>query len=67
MRSDVRTAHRERVARGARLAAHIAVVGTASVLMIAGIGLCMSIVLMPFGLVVGLTGMLLLSWGVSEA
>ncbi len=35
----------------------------APVLMIAGLGMTMSVVLLPFGLVFGLSGVLLLVWG----
>ena len=47
------------------LVAHTAAVVVAPVLMIAGLGLCMSIVLMPFGLTIGLAGTLMLFWGLT--
>ncbi len=42
---------------------HLGAVVAAPVLMIAGLGMTMSVVLLPFGLVFGLSGVLLLVWG----
>ncbi len=42
---------------------HLGAVVAAPVLVIAGLGMTMSVVLLPFGLVFGLSGVLLLVWG----
>ena len=42
---------------------HLSAVVAAPVLIIAGLGMTMSVVLLPFGLVFGLSGVLLLVWG----
>ena len=42
---------------------HLGAVVSAPILMIAGLGMTMSVVLLPFGLVFGLPGVLLLVWG----
>ena len=63
MLEDERDLHEGLLSRGTLLAGHVAAVGTAPVLMFIGLEMCMSIVLMPIGVLVGLAGLLLFCWG----
>ena len=52
-----------RVVRAGAIVLHAAAITTAAVLMVASLGMSMSVVLLPFGLFVGVSGLLLMVWG----
>jgi hypothetical protein len=61
--SEQESAGRE-LARGAgRLAVHVAAIVAGLVLMIVGLGMGVSLVLLPFGIPVGLAGLFVFLWG----
>ncbi len=54
------------IAQGAIIALHLVAIGLAPILMVAGLGMTMSVVLLPFGLFFGVGGVLLLVFGLFE-
>ncbi len=63
MRSDVHEREHALIERGSVIAARAVAIGMAPVFMIAGLGMSVSIVLLPFGVLFGVSGVLLLVWG----
>ena len=54
------------IAQGAIIALHLVAIGLAPILMVAGLGMTMSVVLLPFGLFFGVGSVLLLVFGLFE-
>ena len=63
MRSHGRERWRSLIETGGVIAARAAAITLAPAFMIAGLGMTVSIVLLPFGVLFGVGGVLLLVWG----
>jgi hypothetical protein len=61
--NDAHTSNRHLLQTGERFLGHLVAVVAGLVLMIAGLGLGVTMVLLPIGLPVGLAGLLLVLWG----
>ncbi len=66
MRHHTHAHGRALIAQGAIIALHLVAIGLAPILMVAGLGMTMSVVLLPFGLFFGVGGVLLFVWGLFE-
>ena len=52
------------LAKGARILSHLAVAAIGFVLMVIGLGLGVTLIMLPVGLIVGLIGVGLFVWGI---
>ncbi len=66
MKSHVHQHSHDLIARGSVIAARVAALTLAPMLIVAGLGMSMSVVLLPFGVFFGVGGVLLFVWGLFE-
>ncbi len=63
MKSHVHQRSHDLITRGSVITARVAALMLAPMLMVVGLGMAMSIVLLPFGVFFGVSGVLLFVWG----